>query len=307
MHVGRTVARARKAVTDTDESALGRAVQFGEAFNLLNRESGDGGGPLRRARYEVCFEFVRHIGVSAHISAVRIAVAKHDVHHRAGKGAIGTGFQHDVHVRDFGSPGAIGIDDDQLRFALAPRLGDVGHDIDLSGCRIAAPHDDEIGFAHLARIGAHFCADSGHPAGVNQRGADGRVLARITHDVAQTIDTVALHEPHGAGVKERPHRCAPQRLRRARELLGDFVERGLPRQRCEFAALGAFALERLGKPFGMMDALGVARNFLADHARRVGVGGGAADAADMVAVEFLDFERARAGAVVRAGAMYIGA
>ena len=179
--------------------------------------------------------------------------------------------------------------ENRLRFALAPRLGDVGHDIDLSGCRIAAPHDDEIGFAHLARIGAHFCADSGHPAGVNQRGADGRVLARITHDVAQAIDTVALHESHGAGVKERPHRCAPQTLRRARELLGDFVERGLPRQRCEFAALGAFALERLGKPFGMMDALGVARNFLADHARRVRVGGGAADTADMVAVEFLDF------------------
>ena len=50
---------------------------------------------------------------------------------------------------------------------------------------------------------------------------------------------------------------------------------------------------------GMMDALGVARDLGADHARRIDVVLGAADAADGAAVEDLDLERAGRWAVMR--------
>ena len=56
-----------------------------------------------------------------------------------------------------------------------------------------------------------------------------------------------------------------------------------------------------------MHALGIARDFLADYAGRVRVGACATNAADVMAVEFLDFERARARAVVRARTMDDGA
>ena len=51
----------------------------------------------------------------------------------------------------------------------------------------------------------------------------------------------------------------------------------------------------------MMDALGIARDFRADHTRRVEIVLGAAHAADRAAVEHLHFERAGGGAVVRTG------
>ena len=51
----------------------------------------------------------------------------------------------------------------------------------------------------------------------------------------------------------------------------------------------------------MMHALGVARDLGADHARRVAVVGGAANAADGALVEDLDLERAGRRTIVRAG------
>jgi len=147
-----------------------------------------------------------------------------------------------VAIGDFRRRCAIRIDDDELRIALASRFRDMRHDVDLGRRRIAAPHDDQVRVGHLARIGAHLGADAGHPAGIDECGADGRVLTRIAHDVAQALDAVALHEAHGPCVIQRPHRGCAEALGRAHELFGHFVERRLPRERRKFAgALGARA------------------------------------------------------------------
>ena len=53
----------------------------------------------------------------------------------------------------------------------------------------------------------------------------------------------------------------------------------------------------------MMDAVGIAGDLGADDARRVAVGLGAMDAADALAVEQLDIERAGRRAIMRTGRM----
>ena len=118
--------------------------------------------------------------------------------------------------------------------------------------------------------------------------------------MAQAVDAVAHHEAHRAGVVVRPHRLGAVRLLRADERFGDDVESIFPAHRGELAAaLGAGAPQRTREAVGMMDALGVARDLGADHAGRVGVVLGAADAADGALAEDLDLERAGRWAVVR--------
>ena len=130
------------------------------------------------------------------------------MHHRAGERAVGARQQCKVHIGQFGRPGAVRIDDDELRAALPARLRDLGHHIDLGRYRVAAPDDDQVGLGHFARVGAAFRADPGEPAGVGQRHADCRILPRVAHRVPQPVLPVALHEPHRPGVVMRPHGLA---------------------------------------------------------------------------------------------------
>src|SRR5262249_53859381 len=80
------------------------------------------------------------------------------------------------------------------------------------------------------------------------------------------------------------------------------IERVVPGDGLPIARpLVALAAQRLGEPAGMVHAFRVARDLGADHARRVGVVGGAADAPDGASIEHLDLERAGGRTVVRAG------
>ncbi len=125
--------------------------------------------------------------------------------------------------------------------------------------------------------------------------------------MAQALDAVALHEPHRAGVEQRPDCFGTVTLCRAHELFGNFVERGVPRQRRKLtAAFCAFAFERVLEAVWMVHALGIARDFLADHTRGIAVRAGTADAPDVVRVELFDFERAGTRTVVGAGAVNVG-
>ena len=222
-----------------------------------------------------------------------------DVHRGAGERAVGAGARHQVDVGHFGRGRAIGIDHDEGRLPLLPGAGDPAHQIDLRRDRIAAPHDDEVGLRDLARVSAALHAGAGTPAGIGERVAIGRMLARIAHRVAQTLDPVALHEPHGAGIEERPHRLGAEARCGAGESFGHFVERVVPRDRLKAPlALGADAPQRRCQPIGMVLALGIARDLGAHDAGGVAVLG-AADAADRAPVEPLDLERADARAIVR--------
>src|SRR5208282_4943299 len=136
-------------------------------------------------------------------------------------------------------------------------------------------------------------------AGPGRIDADGGVEAGIFLGMPQTVDAVAHDEAHGAGIVVRPNGLGAVRLSGADKLLGDEVERVVPRNRSKLAAaLGAHTPQRLRQPVGMMNTLGVTRDLGADHAGRIGIVLRAANAADRMPVEDLDLERAGRGAVV---------
>ena len=216
VHVRRAVAAARETVAATDVAALGAAIQRREFFDLLHRQAGDRRRPLGAARLQMHLQRVGIVGVARHVGAVGVAVAERHVHHRAGQRAVGAGARRQMQVRRRRGRRAIRIDHHQFRSALFPRACDVRHHVDLGGDGIAAPHHDQVRLRHLARIDAAALADAGLPAGFRQRGADGEVLPRVAHDVAQPVDAVALHQAHRAGIVERPDRFCRRAAQRRR-------------------------------------------------------------------------------------------
>ena len=119
--------------------------------------------------------------------------------------------------------------------------------------------------------------------------------------MAQAVDAVAHHVAHGAGIEIGPDGRGA--------VLGFRLQHGLcrlghgivPGNALELAgALGTLALERMQQPVRMVDALGIARHLLADHAQRVAVVLRAADPADSAFVQYLHLEGAGGGAVMRA-------
>ena len=300
MHVGRAIAAAAEAVMAADERGLGLAVEPREAHDLLDREAGDLGRPLRRAGRDVGGQLVRRVGVAAQVIPVGIALLEEDVHDADRQRAVGARPDRKVDVGLVGRPGAIGIDHDQLGATLLGLHG-VGHDVDLGVHRVAAPDHHQIGMlVDLAHVGAALGSHAGDPAGIRKRHADGREPARVLHRVAQQVDAVALHQPHGACIVIGPDRLAAVLARLGDELLGHDVERIGPGDFGELlGALGTDPAQRLHQPVGMMDALGVARDLLADHAGGVVVAHRAAHATDPLGIQPLHIERAGAGAVVR--------
>ncbi len=223
------------------------------------------------------------------------------MHDRAGERRIGARPQRQMEIRLGGGRRAIGVDHDQLGAPLAARPRDMGHDIDLGRDRIAAPDHDQIGLGQLLRIAAPHPAGAGPPAGIGQGRAKGAVLAGIAERVAQPVDAVALHQPHGAGIVVRPDGLAAMALHRAGEGLGDLVQRLVPAKRLESAlAFGAAPAERLAQPVRMVEPLGVAGDLGADHAGRVGIAIGAAHLAEPAIRQAFDLERADARAIMRA-------
>ena len=110
------------------------------------------------------FEAGRVVGVAGQVSAVGIALLEQHMHDRAGERAIGAGQGCEMQIGGFGALGAVGIDDDELGTALAPRGRHMSHHIDLGRDRVAAPHDDQVRFRHLAAVDTALDPDPGEPA-----------------------------------------------------------------------------------------------------------------------------------------------
>ena len=124
--------------------------------------------------------------------------------------------------------------------------------------------------------------------------------------MAQPVDTVALHQPHRAGVEIGQHGLGAVTLRRKGEALGDKVERVVPADRDERVAadaLGADPPQRRQQPARMMLPLGIARDLGADHAGGIAALPPAMNPTDRVPIADLDFERAGAGTIMRADGM----
>ena len=302
MHGDRAVSLAREAVAEAKEAARRLTDQAGEALDRLDREAGDRRRPLRRAGGEMGLQLVGYVGVFRQIVAVGVAVAEEHVHDGAGERRIGAGAQDQRDIGLFHRRGAIDVDDGDLGAALLAGSHGVGHHVDLRRHRIGAPDHHEIGFRHLARICTGQPSRAGDPAGPRERRADGTEFLGIFLGVAQPVDAVALHLPHGAGVVIGPHRRRAVFGLDAQEFGRDAIEGLFPRRLAEFTrALGAGADQRGEEAVGRMHPFGVARHLRADHAGRVGVQLRAAHPSYGVGVEDIDLERADGRTVVRAG------
>ena len=302
MHVGGAVARAGEAIAEPEIGALAFADEAGERLDRLGRTAGDPRRPGRIARAQMLGKLARRVGVAVEIIPIRLAVAEQAMHHRAGERAVGAGPDQHRQIGLLHGGVHIDVDHDELGGPLLAGARRVRHHVDLGVHRIGAPDHHQIGLRHLARIGAGELAGAGDEAGPGRIDADGGEEAGIFLGVAQAVDAVAHHEAHGAGVIVGPDRLGAVRLLGADELSGDDIERVIPGDRSELAAaFAADAPQRLREAVGMMDALGVARDLGADHARRVGIVLGAAHAADRALAEHLDLERAGRRAVVRTG------
>ena len=304
VHVDRAVALARKAVAEAEKGLLRRADQMCEGLDLGDREAGDGAGPFRRPRLQMRFQPMRIVGVFFQIGPVGEAVAKQDVHDRAGERAVGAGTHDQAHISLLHRRVLVDVDDDDPGAALLARPDRVGHDVDLGDHGIGAPDHHAVGSRHLARVGAAQRAGTHHPAGPREIGANRAEEARIFPGVAQPFDAVALHQTHRSGIEIGPHGLGTVACLGGLELLGHQVERGLPACLLPDAfPLGAGPHQRLQEPVGMVDAFGVAGDLGADDAGRVAIVPGAMNAADTAVVEDLDVERAGRRTVVRTGRM----
>ena len=116
----------------------------------------------------------------------------------------------------------------------------------------------------------------------------------------EALDSVAHHKTHRAGVEVRPHAFGSEFALDRQEIVSDAVERLVPTDRRKLpASLGTDAAKRLGEPIRVMDSLPIASDLGAHDAGRVGLVARPVDAADALAPDHLDVERANRGAVVR--------
>ena len=174
----------------------------------------------RIARAQMLGELARRVGVAIEIIPVGFAVAEQAMHHRAGERAVGAGPDQHRQIGLLHGGVHVDVDDDDLGAALLAGAGRVRHHVDLGVDRIGAPDHHQIGFRHLARIGAGELAGAGDEAGPGRIDADGGEEAGIFLGMAQAVDAVAHHVAHGAGVVDKatplPSRAPARRGRTAR-------------------------------------------------------------------------------------------
>ena len=226
------------------------------------------------------------------------------MHDAAGKRAVGAGPQDDLDVGLLHGVVVVDVDRRDLRAALLAGAHRVRHHVDLGVHGIGAPDHDQVGDRHLARIDAGDLAGADGKADAGDVGADRRVEARIFLHMRETIDAVAHHQPHGAGIVIGPHRLRAELALGRIEAVGDLVQRLVPGNARELpGALRTRPAQRMHQPVGMMDALGVACDLGADDARGIALQFRAMHPADGRTVDHLDIERAGRRAIVRTGGM----
>src|SRR5207248_459966 len=118
------------------------------------------------------------------------------------------------------------------------------------------------------------------------------------------VDAVAHHHAHGAGVIIRPNRLRAEFALGCVETIGDFVQRFVPRDPREVSrAFRTGTAQRKQQPIRVMNALGIAGDFGADHAGGIALELRTTHAPDGGAIDHFDVERASRWAVVRTGRM----
>ena len=302
VHGDGPVARPGEAEAEAQEAPPGPAVQPGEVDNVLFRQAGNLCRPGRRPAQDMALDVRAEVGQPGEIIPVRQPFGQDHLHHGERERAVGARAQDQRPVGRLHRRRVVDVDYHELGAALLAGAPDVAHQVDMGGDRIAAPHDDQVGFRRLGRVGAGQHADAGLPARGRRADANGRALFRIALGVAQPVEAPAADEAQGAAGMIGPDRLAAVAGLGAQKGLGDLVQGVVPGNRGEIAlALGAGAAQRPAQPVRVVDALGVARDLLAHDAGRVGQFLVAPDPADARRRQALDFQGAGARAIVGAG------
>jgi hypothetical protein len=226
------------------------------------------------------------------------------VHQRQRQRGVGAGQQRDVLMAFFGGFASARVYADEFG-AVALGLLRVAPEMQVAADGVAAPDDDEFGLGEKLHPHADLAAQGLREGLAAGRRADGAVEEGRAQPVEEAPGhAFALHLAHGAGIA-----VGNDGLGVARgdglEARRDVGQRGLPAHRLELpAALGAAALERLQQALGVVGALGVARDLVAQHAAGVGMVGIALHAGGDAAFH-RGQQRAGVGAVVRAGAQHL--
>ena len=302
MHVGRAVARPRETVADADEGAFRFGVCRRQRFDFTHVDPGDLGRPFRRLLRDMPGQFVRRVCIFTHIVPIGVTVAEEHVDHRRRQCAVRAGPRHQVNIGCLRGRCAVRIDHHQLSAALLSCARNMGHDVDLGMDGIAAPDDDQVALRHLAPVDAILHPDPRQPAGIGDCVADRAVLPGIAERVAEPVETVALQQPHRAGVMIGKYGLAPVTRRRSLESACNDVERVFPSNRLEGLpsdALIANPPQRLRQAVRVMHPLGIARDLGADDPGRIAIVGSAPNPADALRVEPLHLQGAGGRAVVR--------
>ena len=95
---------------------------------------------------------IRAVGKFLKVSPVGLAITKQHMHQRAGERPIGPRAHTDKKIGLFRCCVVVGVNNDDFRAPLAPRLERMGHDINLRARCIGAPDNDEVRATHLPRI-----------------------------------------------------------------------------------------------------------------------------------------------------------
>ena len=165
--------------------------------------------------------------------------------------------------------------DDDLRAALLAGARRVGHQIDLGRDGVGAPDDDAVGLRRSRRA-----IDAAHVARFRRDSRARRSRRRCAEDSANSAwrgvsrsMPSRMHEAHRAGVEIGPDALSAVLAARPSR------NASATRSSASSQEIGANWPEPFGpvrrsgcvSRSGLMDALGVARDFRADHARRVGL------------------------------------
>ena len=301
MHIHRPIALAGEAEAQPKERARRGADELREFLDLGDVEASDRGGPCWCFRSQVAFHVGVEIGELGEILAVRQAVAQQHVHDGAGQRPIAARTNEKRQVCLLHRGVAVDVDDDQFGAAFLTGPHRMGHDVDLRHHRVGAPDDDTIALGHLFGIDPSDHPRTGDVARPRRSGADGVILQRIAPAIAQPVDAVALHVAHGPGIEIGPNGLGTDLVLDGPEAGDNLVERLVPGDLLPPpCSLGADPAHGMGQAIGVMDALGIAGDLLANDAGGVGIILGAAHPADRVRVHDFNVERAGRRAIVRA-------
>lgn len=207
MHGRRPIALASKTVTEADECALCRSVQPGESLDLPHRDASDTLRPFRGAFLKVGLRRRPEVGHAREIVTIRQSIPQQHMHHRAGKGAIGTRTEHQMLIGLFGGGVAVGIDHNDLgptRLARLARLRDVGHHLHLGMHSVGAPQHDDIGVGDFQRRCSELFTYASDPSWIGGARAYAASLTAVAKDICQAINAVALNQTHGARIMVWP-------------------------------------------------------------------------------------------------------